>query len=130
MSIASPAAIGAWRGASGLATTGRANRYLRQVDVIVPDILVQAGDLIELPAGSFPPSLDPDKVVGRTLGLGDPSMAALRNPATQRAFLFGTYSETENCPAKGGCGGRRSPASLFRPAGRADEGGHGSGLGA
>jgi hypothetical protein len=75
---------------------GPGEPLLRQVDVIVPDVLVQAGDLIELPAGSFPPSLVPDKVTGRALGLGDPSMGALRNPATQRAFLFGTYSETEN----------------------------------
>jgi hypothetical protein len=75
---------------------GPGEPYLRQVDIIVPDILVQAGDLIELPAGAFPPWLDPAKMVGRTLGLGDPSMAALRNPTAQRAFLFGTYSETEN----------------------------------
>jgi hypothetical protein len=42
---------------------GPGEPYLRQVDIIVPDILVQAGDLIELPAGAFPPSLDPAKVV-------------------------------------------------------------------
>jgi len=75
---------------------GPGEPLLRQVDVIVPDILVQAGDLIEIPAGAFPPSLVPAKVIGQALGLGDPSMAALRNPVTRRAFLFGTYSETEN----------------------------------
>jgi hypothetical protein len=75
---------------------GPGEPLLRQVDVGVPDITVRGGDLIELPAGSFPPSLSPDKVTGRALGLGDPSLAALRNPGSRRAFLFGTYSETES----------------------------------
>jgi hypothetical protein len=75
---------------------GPGEPLLRQVDVGVPDITVRGGDLIELPAGSFPPSLAPNKVTGRALGLGDPSMAALRNPGSRRAFLFGTYSETES----------------------------------
>lgn len=47
---------------------GPGERFLRQVDVVVPDALVHAGDLIELPAGSFPPALVPDQVVGRALG--------------------------------------------------------------
>jgi hypothetical protein len=75
---------------------GPGEPLLRQVDVIAPDILVQPEDLIELPAASFPPSLVPAKVAGRVLGLGDLGMAALRNPVTHRAFMFGSYSETEN----------------------------------
>ena len=75
---------------------GPGEALLRQVDVVTPDILIHGGDLIELPAAAFPPSLDPGKVTGRSIGLGDPGMAAWRNPATHRAFLFGSYSETEN----------------------------------
>jgi len=75
---------------------GPGEALLRQVDITVPDILMNAADLIELPAASFPPSLTPAKVIGRTVGLGDPGIAALRNPDTGRAFLFGTYSETES----------------------------------
>lgn len=75
---------------------GPGERLLRQVDVIAPDILVREGDLIELPAASFPPSLPAAKVTGRALGFGDSGVAALRNPASRRAFVFGTYSETEN----------------------------------
>jgi hypothetical protein len=74
---------------------GPGEPLLRQVDLVVPDILVQPSDLIELPAAPFPPSLVPAKLTGRTLGFGDPGMAALRHPDTG-AFLFGTYSETEN----------------------------------
>lgn len=75
---------------------GPGERLLRQVDVIVLDALVHDGDLIELPAAAFPPSLVPAQVIGRALGLGDPGMAALRNPQTRHALLFGTYSETES----------------------------------
>jgi glycosidase len=69
---------------------------LHSVEVPVPDVLLHTGDLIEIPAAAFPPSLAPASVAGRALGLGDTSMAALRNASGRRTFLMGTYSETEN----------------------------------
>jgi hypothetical protein len=80
---------------------GPGEALLRGVEVALPAVALQPGDLLEMPALPVPPSLAADRISDgtclRPLGILhlDPAMAAVRNPRLQTALVCWGYSESE-----------------------------------